>query len=108
MSTISKVERKRGRITSADSPRMTSWPKVNSRESAREVGRLLGTRGFPPDRCSKCHEATIGVRKCKCSMGRKPSGKVWINGMLRFIDGCPNCGGTLHTLCSRTVRPEAI
>ena len=92
---MTTVERKRGRITSADSPRITSGS-----------GHL--TRGFPPERCPKCHEALTGVRKCKCQMGRKPTGMVWINGMLRFVDGCPNCGGTLHSMCSRRVKESDL
>lgn len=54
-----------------------------------------------PERCGKCREAIVGVRKCRCQMGGMPRGKVWINGILRFIDGCETCGSTLHTACFR-------
>jgi hypothetical protein len=58
-----------------------------------------------PERCRKCGEAVVGVRKCRCQMGAMPSGRVWINGILRYIDGCDNCGSTLHSSCERTERP---
>lgn len=44
----------------------------------------------------------MGVRKCRCQQGGMPRGNVWINGILRPIDGCFNCGSTLHTTCERT------
>jgi hypothetical protein len=80
-----KVQRKRGRITSADSSRIT--------------------KGFPPERCPKCSEAIVGVRKCKCQMGGMPRGLVWTRGrtLLAYVNGCPGCGSTLHTRCNRKV-----
>ena len=75
-------------------------PQPSSGKGPRPSGR-----GFPADRCPKCHEATVGVRKCRCQQGGMPRGNVWINGILRPIDGCDNCGSTLHTRCERSMRP---
>jgi hypothetical protein len=59
--------------------------------------------GFPPERCGKCKEAVVGVRKCKCQSGGMPRGLVWTRkgAMLGYIDGCPGCGSTLHTRCNK-------
>jgi len=57
---------------------------------------------FAVERCGRCHEAVVGVRKCKCHDGRMPR-KAWINGILRPINGCDTCGSTIHSSCSRTV-----
>jgi hypothetical protein len=89
MSTVTRKRKASGRITSSHPLRIT--------------------RGFPPDRCPKCHEAVVGVRKCRCQTSGMPRGMVWINGILRFVDGCANCGSTLHTTCSLPKgRPEFL
>lgn len=56
---------------------------------------------FAAERCYKCKEAIVGVRKCRCTDGRMPR-KAWINGILRPINGCDTCGSTLHSACSKT------
>ena len=63
---------------------------------------------FPSERCADCGESVVGVRRCKCTSGRKPRGRVLVNGMLRLVDGCPNCGGTLHSICERRVKDSDL
>lgn len=90
---MSKVTRKRGEVLQAAHRAVTPAGAVR--------GRAPRPFRLPPERCPRCKEVIVGVRKCRCDGPRLPS-MVWANGILRPFNGCDTCGSTLHSACSRT------